>query len=125
VTDEHTTVVDFVARGRSEEEWELVLVEEGPWSKDILEDQLKRVQGRLYGSVDAALDGQVADRFPESLGKKIVIQLDCYNLPRAEVEEFFARFSKGALQGPDYQKALRNSKFVRGIQLRVKFESIN
>lgn len=121
---EATTVVDFVAKGESPDEWKMVLVEEGPWSNAI-ETQLRRVQERLYECIDAALDGQLAEKFPESSGKKIVVQLDCYNLPRDEVAEFFDKFSEGVFSTADYEKALQQNKFVKGISFEVNFDSIH
>ncbi len=102
----------------------MVLVEEGPWASDI-EKQLRRVQERLYQCVDAALDGQLAEKFPESSGKEIVIQLDCYNLPREDVAEFFDNFSHGVFLISDYKKALKESSFVNGIRFEVNFDSIH
>jgi hypothetical protein len=121
---ERTTIVDFVARGETPDEWRMVLVEEGPWDQPI-EIELRRIQDRLYGAIDAALDGQLAEKFPESKGKTIIIQLDGYNLPRPEVEEFFDRFSKGALLAENYRQALRENEFVNGIAFRAEFDSIN
>lgn len=122
--DERTTIVDFVARGETPDEWRLVLVEEGPWDRPI-ELELRRIQDRLYSAIDAALDGQLAEKFPGSKGKTIIIQLDAYNLPRSEVAEFFDRFSCGALLAPNYREALRGNEFVDGIVFRVEFDSIN
>jgi hypothetical protein len=119
--NERTTVVDFVAKGATPDEWKMVLVEEGPWTGAI-EAQLKRVQERLYGCVDAALDGQLAEKFPESNGKTIVIQLDCYNLPKSEVAAFFDKFSGGIFSTPDYRQALEESQFVKGISFEVNFD---
>ena len=102
----------------------MVIVEEGPW-RDAVEVQLGRVQDRLYGCIDAALDGQLASKYPESQGKKIVIQLDCYNLPRDEVAEFFERFSSGVLETASYRVALNKSRFVRGISFELNFEMIH
>lgn len=124
MSKESTTVVDFIARGDSPGEWRMVLVEEGPWSSSI-EAQLRRVQNRLYECVDAALDGQLAEKFPESSGQKIVIQLDCYNLPKEEVSEFFGKFSKGVFSTDDYREALEQSEFVKGISFEVNFDSIH
>lgn len=118
------TTVDFIAQGASPDEWKMVLVEEGPWVGPI-EAQLRRVQERLYDCIDAALDGKLAEKFPESSGKKVVIQLDCYNLPREEVSEFFDNFSKGVFSVDDYKKALAQSKFVSSISLEANFESIH
>ena len=119
-----TTVVEFIAKSEDTDEWKMVLVEEGPWI-DSIDMQLRRLQERLYNCVDAALDGQLAEKFPDSVGKKIVIQLDCYNLPRAEVADFFDQFSRGALSTVDYQNALKQSRFIKGIAFEINFESIN
>ncbi len=124
MNDERGITVDFVASGASPDEWKMVIVEEGPW-RDAVEVQLGRVQDRLYGCIDAALDGQLASKYPESQGKKIVIQLDCYNLPRDEVAEFFERFSSGVLETASYRVALNKSRFVRGISFELNFEMIH
>lgn len=124
MNDERTTYIDFVAKGDSPEVWKIVLVEQGPWSGSI-DDQLRRIQDRLYGCVDAALDGQLAGRFSESKGKDIVIRLDCYNVPREEVEEFFYSFSKGIFAIDDYREALDRSSFARSIDFEISFDSIH
>ncbi len=120
---ERTTVVDFVARGDGPDEWKMVLVEEGPWNGSV-ETELRRVQDRLYGTVDAALDGQLAERFPESKGKRVIVQLDCYNCPGTEVSEFFDRFSKGVFATADYEQALDRSPFVSGIAFHLNLQAI-
>lgn len=124
VNSEGTTIVDFVAKGSTPDQWKMVLVEEGPWIVPVSE-QLRRVQERLYGCIDAALDGQLAEKFPESKGKQIIIQLDCYNLPQNEVTSFFDAFSKRVFSVPDYQKALKNNPYVKSISFEINFESIN
>ncbi len=121
---EQTTYIDFVAKGESPEVWKVVLVEQGPWPGSI-DDQLRRIQDRMYGCVDAALDGQLAERFPESKGKDIVIRLDCYNVPREEVEEFFYGFSNGIFAIDDYRKALAHSDFARSIDFEISFDNIH
>lgn len=124
MNNERTTVVDFVARGKTPDEWMMVLVEQGPWT-DSIESQLRRLQDRLYGTIDAALQGKLAEKFPESKGKKIIIRLDGYNVPQAEVAAFFDRFSKGVLATPDHKHALKNNQFVKNVSFQANFESIN
>lgn len=119
---DRTTTVDFVARGDTPGEWRMVLVEEGPWLGPV-ESQLMRIQERMYGCIDAALDGQLAEHFPESKGSRVVVQLDCYNVPRKEVEDFFRRFSAGVLGLDDYKRALEKCDFVKGISFDINFES--
>jgi hypothetical protein len=119
---DHETIVDFVAEGDSPEEWRMVLVEEGPWRGPV-ENQLRRIQERMYGCIDAVLDGQLAEQFPGSKGKRIVVQLDCYNVPREDVEDFFRRFSSGVACLDDYRCALERSEFVKEICFDINFES--
>ena len=121
MTDGDNLVVDFVARGDSSDEWRMVLVEEGPWSN--IEDQLHRIQDRLFGCIDAAVDGLLAEKFPESKGRIVSIELDCYNVPESDVREFFDTFSTGALELPDYKDALKHSPFVKKIAFRLNFST--
>jgi hypothetical protein len=111
-------VVDFIAKGASEDEWLMVLVEGGQWLRPV-ESRLRAIQERLYGCVDAAIGGQLAEQFPETSGKRVVIQLDCYDAPEDEVSDFFDRFSKGALNTNDYRQALADSAYVSDIGFRL------
>ena len=109
--------IDFIARGNSDKEWKLVLVEEGPW-KDF-ESEMRRLQERLYNCLEAALDGQVAEKFPDSIGSAIVIQLDGYNLPDESVSAFWQRFSSEVLNIPDFAQALSSSEFVSDFKFEL------
>lgn len=122
--NERAIIVDFVAKGKSPDEWIMVLVEEGPWI-DSIDQQLRRIQERIYDCIDAALDGKVADTFPDSNDKHVIIRLDFYNAPRVEVEEFFNRFSAGVLDVDDYRIALNQNRFVRSIGFEINFDSIH
>jgi hypothetical protein len=124
MTEDRTTVVDFIAKSSSTDEWKMVLVEEGPWSEPI-EDHLRRIQGRLYDCIDAAIDGQLAAKFPDSSGKRVVIQLDCYNVPKSELSDFFHAFSDGVFLTDNYKNALAESKFVQVINFELNFDSIH
>lgn len=100
------------------------MVEEGPWAGEV-EDQLRRIQRRLYDCVDAAIDGQIAAQFPASKGGRIVVQLDCYNVPRAQVEPFFVRFSEGILGIDQYRNALADSPFIDGLGFAINFDAVH
>lgn len=63
------TIVDFVTKGPTDDVWSMVLVESGPWEFPV-ETGLRNLQQRLYGCLDAALEGGLAAKFPDSLGKK-------------------------------------------------------
>lgn len=98
----------------------MVLVEEGPW--DDVRSSLRRLQDRLYTCIDAAIEGKLAERYPDSAGANVLIRLDGYNLPMPDAREFFDRFSSAVLELPDYKAALDSSPYVSGIQFVACFE---
>ena len=116
-----TTIVNLVVRGDSRNAWKLVLIEEGPWTGPV-EDQLRRIQDRLYDCIEAALGGRVAEHFPESMGARFVLQLNCHDTAHAEVKAFFTRFASGILELEAYRQALRESRFVEAIDFAISFE---
>lgn len=118
-----TFVLDFVAR-LSDDEWSLVLVEQGPW-QNPLEQELGRIQSNLYECLDAARDGQIAEQFPESKGKAIKIRLDCYDLPEDQIESFFSRFANGVLDTPDYLEASFYNEHIQGVGFEINFDTID
>jgi hypothetical protein len=116
------TTVDFVAFDADKDAWLLVLVEQGPWRGDV-EERLRRLQDRLYGCLEAALDGQVAERFPETANKKPIIRVDCYNVPRDDVDDFMRRFLEGIREVSDYSP--NSSPWVRSFEFEVNYDQIH
>jgi hypothetical protein len=108
-----TVTVDFVAFDDEEDACLLVLVEQGPWTGPV-EDHLSNLQDRLYGCMEAALGGHVAEQFPGAAGKKFVIRLDCYDVPPQDVDDFMERFSEGVAGLLDYSPAA--SPWVRSFE---------
>lgn len=115
-------VVDFVVKCDSPDVMKMVLVEEGDWSD--IDARLRLLQQRMYGCIDAAIDGQLADKFPETKGKLIVVSVDFYDAPEEEVSEFFERFSKNVFLIPSYKDGLRLSRFVKDIVFEANFETL-
>ena len=111
----NAVVVDFVARSDDTGAWGLVLVEQGPWPDAEVDARLRRLQQRLYDCLDAAIDGQVAERFPQSTGKRITIRIDGYGLPDEAVRRFFDRVASQVLELPDYRSAIERSPHVSGV----------
>ena len=117
-----TLTVDFVAFDDERDACLLVLVEQGPWS-GVIENHLKALQQRLYGCLEAALEGQVAERFPRAANMKIVVRVDCYGVPRDDVDKFMDRFSKGVLDMPEYRPS--SSPWVRSFGFEVNHDNIH
>jgi hypothetical protein len=124
MSSRQNTLVNFIARGEEPDTWRMVLVEEGPW-EGAMQANLGRMQERLYGCIDAVLDGELAKKFPKTKGANITIELDCYNLPKAEISEFFNKFSQGVFSLPDYHDALRSNKFAKNINFKISFDAIH
>lgn len=121
MSERSNVTVDFVARGEVQGEYRMVLVEEGPWIRPYI-GRLKRLQERLYGCIDAAIDGELAAQFPESKGTRVIIHVDCYDAPKVEIEDFFRRFSAGALTADAYRSSVRESRFISDIGFSISFD---
>ena len=115
---------DFVARDQPHGGWALVLVEEGPWPPGAVDDNLRRVQDRLYGCLDAALDGQVADRFPDSVGRPLVIRLEAIDVPQTALADFYERFKSTVPTLPDYAQAIRDCKHYPSIGFEITMSDL-
>ncbi|MGH1556991.1 DUF6572 domain-containing protein [Caulobacter segnis] len=99
--------VNFIAFDKARDAYLMVLVEEN-WTREA-EDHLRALQDRMFGCLEAALDGQLAEQFPESIGKTIVVRIDCYDVPQREVDEFVTRFAAGVLDSPDFSRSNRRT----------------
>ena len=117
-----TVTIDFIAFDEERDACLLVLVEEGPWTGSV-EDHLRALQDRLYGCLAAALDGQVAERFPRAANMKVVVRVDCFGVPREPMDEFMERFSKGVLEMPDFSPS--SSSWVLSFEFEVNHDSIH
>ena len=117
-----TATIDFVAFDHDRDACLLVLVEQGPWTGAV-EDHLRALQDRLYGCLEGALDGQIAERFPRAANMKIIVRVDCYGVPRDEVDEFMERFSKGVLHLPGFSPS--SSPWVRSFEFEVNHDNIH
>jgi hypothetical protein len=118
MSDRTDVTVDFVARGEEADQYRMILVEEGPWHGDT-EANLRRVQDRLFGCVEAALEGLLAEKVPESIGKTVIVELDGYDLPERDIVEFFDAFSSGIFELEDYKGALTSSRYVSDVQFKL------
>jgi hypothetical protein len=118
--------IDFVAFDPELDAWLLVLVEPGPWTEATVERRLTALQSRLYGCLEAALEGQMAERFPESAGHKVIVRVDCYDCygtARDEVNAFVQRFSTGIRDMADYSPAA--SPWVRSFKIEATYDQIH
>lgn len=93
--------VDFIGFDPDQDACLMVLAEHGPWTAPY-DAALAQLEERLFGCMDAALDGHLAERFPPARGKAVIIRVDGFDLPRAELDAFVRRFAETAASLPDY-----------------------
>ena len=94
----------------------MILIEEGPWLDDEIISKLEGLQERLYNYVDVAVNGHLAEKYPGSKGKGVVIRLDCYDTPEKAVKEFYDRFTKYIASAEEIQRDIRNKAFIKSLE---------
>jgi hypothetical protein len=110
--------VNFVAFDKERDACLMVLVE-GPWDGEV-DGHLRDLQARMFGCLEAALDGQLAEQFPDAQGKTVIVRVDCYNVPQGDVQAFVDRFAEGVASLPDYSTA--SSPHVDDFMFEVNFD---
>jgi len=100
---------------------ELVLyfVEDGPWPADpnAFDAVLKRIQDKILDAADASIDGGVAAVYPDSIGKRIRIQVDSPNGCPDQLDQLIQNVDKYLRESEDYSSAVKASQFVSGIRV--------
>ena len=91
-----TTSIDLITHDPASDEFVLYLVEDGPWSEteEAMQADLRRVQTRLYDAIDIVIDGQLLERYPESEGKAVRIQVDSPSGVPAALDRLVKRFQQ-------------------------------
>lgn len=85
---EHAHVIDLVANDALTGEAVLIMLEPRPW--DGTGQRLFQLQEKLNAYLSFALDGEMAEAYPELAAQKLRIQLDCVGMPGSDVVEFLS-----------------------------------
>ncbi len=85
---EHAHVIDVVAEDANTNEVTLIMLEPRPW--DGSELRLFQLQEKINAYLSFALDGEMAESFPQFQGKKIRLQLDCVGMPGNDAVGFLS-----------------------------------
>ena len=112
--------VDLVTR-RPDGAFVLTLIVQGPWGGDY-SFELQALQDRLYNCVDIAIDGLLAEKFKDSVGRHVLIRVDAYGTPSGVVSEFVERFSGHISGSEEYQLAVRDNNFISSLEI-VSYEA--
>ncbi len=108
--------IDLVVDEPKSGEFVLCLVESPPWHEEPLADRMRKIQNRIYLAVDAILDGYVAQKYPESSGRAMRIQVDAYSSP-PEIETLISNLNNFVNSEKDYLASVGIGKFA--VSLRI------
>lgn len=83
---ENPNTVDLVTYDPKTDEYALIMVETRAW--DGSEERLQQISKKAENYVSFALYGQMTKLYPEALGKRIRLQLDCESPPDPKTARF-------------------------------------
>lgn len=110
-------VIDLLTHAANSEVVDLVMFESRPW--DGGDEQLFELQEKLNAYLSFALDGEMAETYPQLEGKSLRIILRCLEAPPEEAVEFLSQVREQiSLQGIDLEVrfAEENPGLPRGVQ---------
>lgn len=114
-----SVTIDVVSFDPVRDQYALHLVEDekSPDRVDEGRARLKAIQDRVFSAVDAAIDGQLAGKYPETLGQTVRIQVDCPFGKDDEVELLVSRLADYLSANPEYVTAIKESTYVRAVHV--------
>lgn len=92
-------------------------VEEELCEAEQAEPGLRCLQVRIHNGIDAALDGHVAARHPQTIGNRITIRVDAFDTPRAQTVELLERFMTYIVRPGEIRRPLLGNAFVSELDL--------
>jgi uncharacterized protein DUF6572 len=101
---EHPHVLDVIAHDPATDAVTLVMIESRGWSGE--EWQLFQLQEKLNAYLSFALDGEMAEAYPQLAEKSLKLQLNCVEAPDERTVEFLS--------------LVRQQVAFRGIDLEVQ-----
>lgn len=90
-------VIDEVAYDPDNEELALIMHANEDWSKD--DARISEIKAKSSKYIEFAMNGQMAEAFPDHADGKIRIQLDCQFLPNDKVMTFLEELNKILMKG--------------------------
>lgn len=98
---EFAEVIDLLTHDSKSRKVELVMFEGRPW--DGGEEQLFQLQEKLNAYFSFALDGEMAESYPELANKPLSVVLRCLEMPPSDAIEFLSKVREQvALQGIEF-----------------------
>lgn len=83
---EFPNVIDIAAHDAATDEVALIMTEPRAW--DGSDERLFQLQEKVNAYLSFALDGEMAEAYPNFVGKRLRLQLDCADAPDARTMGF-------------------------------------
>lgn len=80
-----TNVIDIIALDPATDEVALIMTEARPW--DGSDERLFQLQEKINAYLSFALDGEMAEAYPQFIGKRLRLQLDCATPPDSRAQQ--------------------------------------
>lgn len=116
----HRATINLITHDPKRDAYVLVMVEHG----DRADYSLDRLQQRLYDFVDIAVSGLLAEKYPESRGKSVVIRLDCYDTPKDECESLLFRFAEHVYKSESVRAAIAEEGHVKDLDFEFNWQHL-
>ena len=119
MSDRTAIKVDTVTYDPKNDEYVLYFVENGPWpdAPAALQGLLGEIQNKVFDAMDAAIDGSVVRVYPDSLGKKVRIQVDSPGGCPAQLEELIVKIDNYINETKQYATAIESSPCITGLRV--------
>ena len=85
---ENAKIVDLIEVDPLTDEVVLVMIERRPWGADPR--QFQQIEEKINRYLGYALDGHLAEHYPQYQGKQVHLRLDCAEAPAGEALRFVA-----------------------------------
>ncbi|MEN6505041.1 MAG: hypothetical protein ABFD92_10905 [Planctomycetaceae bacterium] len=111
--------LDLITLDDANGEIVLYLVEDGPWPDDEREVSAcaSRIQERIFGALDVAVDGHLAKKYPEMKSDRIRIQVDSPHGAPTWLSELIDQIGRCFEQNQECRDAIKNSPYVRALRI--------
>jgi hypothetical protein len=120
----HKLTVNLFTYDAKNDEFVVYLVEDGPWPIDeaTWKKCLSSIQGRIFDAIDSVVDGHLAEKYPECLGKRIRVQIDSPSgLPPA-LTKLVAKVREHIGEENEYHTAITKSRFIGDLRITTGHE---
>jgi hypothetical protein len=111
--------IDIITHDPNTDEFVLYLVEDGPWpeSSKTWDEILSVIQERVLSAADVAIDGYLADKQPDSRGKRVRIQVDSPNGCPEQLQVLVSAIDDFLATDQSYSSAVRKSNHISGLRV--------